>query len=106
MQNHTKIYFEAFGYDTQDATQFVPSEISKLKAVDIHHIIGRGKKGEDRIENLMAVTRIEHIEYGDKKEFMVLLLKIHRRILQINKIPFDNNWFEEKIKQYDGTYRN
>jgi len=101
MQNHTKIYFEAFGYDKEDVTQFVPSEISRLKAIDIHHIIGRGKKGEDRIENLMAVTRMEHKIYGDKKEYMVLLLKIHRRVLQINEITFENNWFEKKIRMYE-----
>lgn len=99
MQSYIKVYFLAFGYDTEDKTQFVPSEISG-KADDIHHIIGRGKGGEDRIENLIAVTREQHNDYGDKKEYMVLLLKIHRRRLQINNIPFDDNWFEFYIKKY------
>lgn len=101
MMNHTLIYFNAFGYDTEDPTVFVPSEISEDKAVDIHHIIGRGKGGLDRIENLMALTRLEHIEFGDKVEYMVMLLKIHRRRLQIAKIPFDDKYFEFYIKKYE-----
>ena len=101
MQKHTKIYLNAFRYDTHDNNSFVPSEISEDRAVDIHHIIGRGKGGEDRIENLMALTRIEHDTYGDKKEYMVMLLKIHRRRLQINNISFDNEWFEQKISYYE-----
>lgn len=103
MQKHTTIYFDAFGYDKKDETVFVPSEISNDKAVDIHHIIGRGKCGEDRIENLMALTRKEHNQYGDEVAYMVLLLKIHRRVLQINKIPFDERWFDFYIKKYGGT---
>lgn len=101
MQKYTKIYFDAFGYDKDDATVFVPSEISEEKAVDIHHIIGRGKKGEDRIENLIALTRKEHEDYGDITAYISLLLKIHRRNLQINNIPFDNNWFEFYIRKYE-----
>lgn len=97
MKNHTKIYMTAFDYVLDD---FIPSELSQQKAVDIHHILGRGKGGEDRIENLIALTRDEHIKYGDKKEYMVYLLKRHRNHLAINNIPFSFNWFEDKIKQY------
>lgn len=101
MKAHTKIYLEAFGYDTYSNNSFVPSEISETRAVDIHHIIGRGKKGEDRIENLMALTREEHTEYGDQKLYMVYLLKIHRKRLENANIDFDNDWFEEKIAFYE-----
>ena len=101
MKKHTSIYLNAFGYDTTDNNSYVPSEISEDRAVDIHHIIGRGKKGEDRIENLMALTRLEHQEYGDKVCYMVYLFKIHRKILENNNIEFDNDWFEEKIKEYE-----
>lgn len=101
MKNHTNIYLESFKLDKTDNNSYVPSEISTQKAVDIHHIIGRGKGGDDRIENLMALTRQEHTDYGDKVEFMVYLLKIHRRRLQINNIPFNNDWFEEKINFYE-----
>lgn len=101
MTEYKKIYLEAFGYDIDDSTQCVPSEISGDKAVDIHHIISRGKGGENRIENLMALTRTEHIDYGDKTLFMYYLLRAHQRVLQINKIPFDNDWFEKYLKKYE-----
>lgn len=96
MKKHTHIYFEAFGYDTGDETQKIPSELSGDNAVDIHHIVTR----EDRIENLMAVTRTEHEDYGEIKVYMTLLLKIHRRHLQLNNIEFDNDWFETHIQRY------
>ena len=95
-QDYVKIYCEAFGYDWEDPTFFVPSEISGEKAVDVHHIITR----EDRIENMMAVTREEHGEYGEIKGVKGMLLKRHRRVLQINKIKFDENWFNFYIKMY------
>jgi len=89
---------KAFNYVLDD---FIPSEISGLRGVDIHHIIGRGKKGEDRIENLMCLTREEHQELGDKKEKMIELLNCHRKFLQVFNVPFDVEWFREKIKFYD-----
>ena len=101
MKAYTKIYLEAFGYDTYDNNSYVPSEISEDKAVDIHHIIGRGKRGKDRIENLMALTRQEHNDYGDKVIYMVYLLEIHRKRLILANIDFDNDWFERKIKAYE-----
>ena len=100
MQNHTKIYCDAFGYDTEDQTVFIPSEISEDKAVDTHHIVNRSKGGLDIIENLMALTRKEHQDFGDKTEYMVYLLKIHRRRLQIAGIDFDNRFFEFHIEKY------
>ena len=39
----------------------VPSEISGGVAVDIHHIKFKSRGGNDRIENLMALTRGEHL---------------------------------------------
>lgn len=96
MKAYKKIYAEAFGYDPDDKTSFIPSEISGDPAVDIHHICNR----EDRIENLMAVTRIEHKDYGEVKDLMYYLLKIHKRQLQLHGIEFDNNWFKEKMAIY------
>lgn len=65
------------GYDTTD---FVPCEMCGAKAVDIHHIEARGMGGTkklDVIENLMALCRPCHIEYGDKKEHIDLLKGVH-----------------------------
>jgi len=96
VQQHTKIYLTVFGYDTADNTVFVPSEISGDKGIDVHHIVTR----EDKIENLMMLTRSEHDAYGEIKYVMALLLKIHRRVLQLNNIPFDESWFSFYISKY------
>ena len=100
MQKHTNLYLTKCGYTD---TCFIPSEISGVKAVDTHHIISRGKGGEDRIENLMALTRKEHDMYGDKKHYMVFLLNAHRDFLRTKGISFDNDWFEDKIEHYNTT---
>jgi len=68
-----------FNYVLDD---FIPCEICGARAVDIHHIHRRGIGGNpnaDRIENLMAVCRSCHIEYGDKKEHLEWLQEIHDR---------------------------
>lgn len=94
MKPYVKIYFDAFGYHEGD---FVPSEISEDEAVDIHHIVNR----EDHIENLMAVTRVEHDGFGDKTDYMAYLLKIHQRRLDLAGVPYDPKWFEFYIQKYE-----
>lgn len=89
MKNHTKIYLDFFGYDKTD---FIPSELSGAKAVDIHHIDCKGMGGDpngekDNIFNLMALTREEHELYGDKKEFMMFLRTSHLNFMTLHK-PF------------------
>jgi len=79
VKKHTKIYMQHFNYVLDD---FIPCEICGARAVDIHHIHRRGIGGNpnaDRIENLMAVCRSCHIEYGDKKEHLEWLQEIHDR---------------------------
>lgn len=81
MKKHTKLYMDHFGYVLDD---FIGCEICGSRAVDIHHIKRRGIGGNpdaDKIENLMAVCRKCHIEYGDKKEHIEWLQKIHNRNL-------------------------
>lgn len=97
---HTALYMAAFGYGDSD---FIPSELSGQKASDTHHIICRGSGGtktEDRIENLMALTREEHLEYGDKKQHMVFLFRKHLSFLLVNGVKFDMKWIEEQIEKY------
>ena len=98
MQNHTKIYLEKAGYDE---TSFVPCELCGKKAIDIHHIIGRGKGGKNTIENLMALCREEHIKFGDKKQFMYMLLTNHKNFLSRRKVEF--NWYDVNslIEKYE-----
>ena len=56
MTPHCRIYFDYFGYGEQDV---ILCEVCGAKAVDIHHIRGRGK-GRDVIGNLMALCRLHH----------------------------------------------
>jgi len=81
MKKHTKIYMEHFGYDISD---FIPCEVCKARAVDIHHIEARGMGGTkdaDRIENLMALCRSCHHDLGDKGKEMEYLKNIHNGLL-------------------------
>jgi hypothetical protein len=103
MKKHTKIYMNALGYDETD---FIPSEISGDKAVDIHHIDCRGMGGDptsskDRIEELQAVTREEHLKYGDKKKFMSFLYKKHYVFLVSNGVKFNRQYLINKIAYYE-----
>ena len=78
MNNHTKIYLKYFAYDTSD---FIPCEMCGLKAQDIHHIEARGMGGSkhaDNIENLMALCRKCHIDFGDKKQHKEMLKVVHK----------------------------
>jgi len=77
MKNHTKVYFKAFGYDTNS---WIGCEVCRATAVDIHHIESRGMGGSktaDTIENLMALCRECHVEFGDKKHYKELLVATH-----------------------------
>ena len=81
MKNHTKVYLKGMGYTTTD---FIPCEVCQGQAVDIHHIESRGMGGSkiaDTIENLMALCRKCHTEYGDKKQHKEMLTATHNHHL-------------------------
>jgi hypothetical protein len=87
MKKYTKIYFDFFGveYDPISGWHNCVSEISGLPAVDINHIDCRGMGGskeKDNIENLMALTREEHIEFGDKVQYLEYLKKVHNNYIK------------------------
>ena len=80
MKNHTKIYLKYFGYDMNS---FIPCEMCGMKAQDIHHVEARGLGGnpsgdKDTIENLMALCRQCHIDFGDKKQHKEMLKVVHK----------------------------
>jgi len=82
MKPWTRIYMQHFGYDISD---FIPCEICGAKAVDIHHIKSRGMGGtkkKDVIENLMALCRTHHDEYGDVTDKREFLQDIHNKTLK------------------------
>lgn len=99
MVKYKQIYLKSLGLTPSD---FICCELSGRVGVDIHHIVGRGRGGADRIENLMSLTRENHIKYGDKQKYMVMLLTKHRQFLSYSGVKFDNKYFNEKIKQYGG----
>ena len=71
-----------FGYDESD---FIPCEVCGLKAVDINHIDARGMGGsktKDTIDNLQALCRECHTDFGDKKKYKDELKAIHNRLLK------------------------
>lgn len=83
MKKHTKIYLNYFGYDTTD---FIPCEVCGSQAVDIHHIECRGMGGSkeaDKIENLQALCRKCHIQFGDQKQHKDFLIITHQ--IKMNK---------------------
>ena len=97
---YVALYMACFGYGDAD---FIPSEISGDRAVDVHHLICRGSGGtktEDRIENLIGLTREEHSEYGDKKQHMAMLFTAHRDFMEKCGVKFDRNWMQEQITKY------
>lgn len=102
MKPHTKLYLNAFDYPfIQDS--YIPCEIGKNefnnclnKATDIHHIIARGmggSKNKDRIENLMALCRNCHIDYGDIKHLIPTLFDIHKKRMDLKNVKYDNEFF-------------
>lgn len=87
MKNHIRVYFNYFGYDE---SSWIPCEIPGCgqRAVDVHHIDCRGMggtKSKDVIENLMALCRNHHHEYGDIKELKEILQQIHLKQLKIRQ---------------------
>jgi 5-methylcytosine-specific restriction endonuclease McrA len=81
MKPHIKLYLRTF---CCDETDFIPCEICHQKAVDIHHIECRGMGGTRSIEdidNLMALCRKCHVDYGDKKQFKQWLKDLHLKKL-------------------------
>ena len=77
MKNHTKVYLKEMGFSTTD---WIPCEVCGATAQDIHHIEARGMGGSkeaDTIENLMALCRKCHNEFGDKTHYKELLKATH-----------------------------
>lgn len=90
MKNHTRLYLNDMGYSTADV---IPCEVCSAQAVDIHHIKARGMGGSqelDTIDNLMALCRKCHTEYGDVPNLRQLLADIHNKHIR-QRLRFKKN---------------
>lgn len=99
MKPWTKLYMQAFGYDTSD---FIGCEVCGARAVDINHHPARGMGGTntlDRIECLIAMCRAHHIQYADKKQYVAWLFKLHFIRLQEHGVVFNREWLENEIRK-------
>ena len=77
---------DSMGYDP---TEWIPCEVCEKTAVDIHHIYRRGMGGNDNadsVENLMALCRRCHVEYGDYPYLVKSLQEIHERWMKLRGI--------------------
>ena len=79
MQKHTIVYMDHFGYGIDD---FIPCEMGCGRAVDTHHLDGRGP-GMDVIENLMGLCREQHIKACASPSYNEELKKIHLVYLKL-----------------------
>lgn len=77
MTPHCKAYFKHFDIAEDDV---ILCEICGRRAVDIHHINGRGKDC-NRIDNLMALCRYCH-EKAHKKLHPDVVQAIHNEYLK------------------------
>ena len=82
MQPHVKIYMDYFGYGMDD---IIPCEVCNSKAVDIHHINGRGK-GKNVIGNLMALCREHHTMCHDCMITKEQTQELHDLIIKLKNI--------------------
>ena len=100
MKKHTQVYYHYFDYSLED---FVYCELSGQRAVDIHHIEARGvggSKKEEKIENLMALTRELHREFGDITELIPQLQKMHFQFMQTSTPIFDHTPTRKEILEW------
>ena len=79
MQPHTKIYMDFFGYGMEDV---IPCEVCDGRAVDIHHIWGRGK-GKDVIFNLIALCRAHHSMCHDNTIKKPQAQELHNLVIKV-----------------------
>lgn len=95
MQQHTKNYFNAFGYDQSD---FIPCEVCGSPSVDIHHVILRSKFGsktkheQDAIENIIALCRHHHdlahgVDAAYWKEIFLEIIKTRMKTSRTKSSP-------------------
>lgn len=99
MQIYTKNYLKHFNYCKED---FIKCECCNNRASEIHHILNKNRLTENRnrIENIMAICRECHNNYGEINYLIPLLFEIHKKVMLVNGVKFDSDWIESKIEYY------
>jgi len=84
MKNYPRTYLNFFGLRIAEDCY---CEICGARAVDIHHIFARSirKDLENSIENLMALCRAHHEEFGDKKQHREMLIEVHQKKMDAHR---------------------
>lgn len=104
MKPYTKTYMDFFGHQVAED---VECEICGNPAVDINHIDARGMGGnplkdKDKIENLMAMCRLHHLECGDVPTVKPMLRLIHVKFMKYrgrkDKVSHLNPPIDEMIR--------
>ena len=94
MKKYTKTYLEYFDYPI-DPDSYIPCEVCKDRANDIHHLEARGsgfkeKRGvndwKNEIGNLMALCRTCHTIAETDKEFNEKCKYIHNHYVKIKRV--------------------
>ncbi len=103
---HVKIYNDAFGYKVGD---YRACELTGREGTDIHHIEARQMGGDpegnkDRIENLMALNRTDHIKYGDVNKYKAFLFRKHKEHLIRYGVKFDVKYIDSRIEYFEKYY--
>lgn len=79
MKQHTKNYLEAFYPDYEFDMPIC--EVCTRPGIDIHHLDSGRHKRSDHPALLMCLCRECHTRYGDRKDYISLLVEKHRQFL-------------------------
>ncbi len=78
MMPHKRKYLNHFEYGPDD---YVPCEICKTPAVEIHHIKYKSRGGKDEIDNLAALCRKCHNDCHNEILSERDMMYIHKRFM-------------------------
>lgn len=97
MKKYKKNYLDAFNYSEGDQ---ILSEITGTLAHDIHHIHARksgGSKELDEADNLIALSRAEHIVIEDRNVYYRDWLKMIHRLYTGYKMCYEDIYRTQKL---------
>jgi hypothetical protein len=95
LQNHTKVYFNFFGYDESST---ILCEMCNDIAVDVHHLEHRNKTKNDFVENLIGLCRDCHIKANDNMFNMFCRIKhLENVCVQVHSLIEVN----KRLKEYE-----